>query len=161
MRWGWRSGSNHAATRTKGAEGDIWQGQARATGPQTQRPLPHPPAPRHRASGPRVVRSARDCVGKKAPMPESVTDRFTSAHEKILMLSKSPNYYFDQEAVKEPSGHGYEGERLPNGKTAGPITGSGQGLHCGQSGIPAICETFGYSALSHLHRRTSPPSPLP
>jgi hypothetical protein len=64
--------------------------------------------------------------GKKAPMPESVTDRFTSAHEKILMLSKSPNYYFDQEAVKEPSG-GYNGSTFTNGKTAAPHANVGQG----------------------------------
>jgi DNA modification methylase len=66
---------------------------------------------------------------KKAPMPESVTDRFTSAHEKILMLSKSPNYYFDQEAVKEPSAWP-EGSRedVPQGgfNGKGPIPGSGQ-----------------------------------
>jgi DNA modification methylase len=38
---------------------------------------------------------------KKAPMPESVTDRPTSAHEKIFLLTKSPRYFWDQEAVRE------------------------------------------------------------
>jgi DNA modification methylase len=38
---------------------------------------------------------------KPNPMPESVTDRCTKAHEYIFLLSKSPRYYFDQEAVKE------------------------------------------------------------
>jgi DNA modification methylase len=38
---------------------------------------------------------------KKAPMPESVTDRPTCAHEKIFLLSKSKTYYYDAEAVKE------------------------------------------------------------
>lgn len=44
---------------------------------------------------------------KPNPMPESVTDRCTKAHEYIFMLSKSPRYYFDNEAIKEPavSGH--------------------------------------------------------
>lgn len=40
---------------------------------------------------------------KPNPMPESVTDRCTKAHEYIFLLSKSERYYFDAEAVKEPS----------------------------------------------------------
>jgi len=35
-------------------------------------------------------------------MPESVIDRCTKAHEYIFLLSKSPKYYFDHEAIKEP-----------------------------------------------------------
>lgn len=40
---------------------------------------------------------------KPNPMPESVRDRCTKAHEYIFLLSKSPRYYFDHEAIKEPS----------------------------------------------------------
>jgi len=40
---------------------------------------------------------------KPNPMPESVRDRCTKAHEYIFLLSKSPQYYFDNEAIKEPS----------------------------------------------------------
>lgn len=36
-------------------------------------------------------------------MPESVTDRPTKSHEYIFLLSKSERYYFDSEAIKEPS----------------------------------------------------------
>ena len=39
---------------------------------------------------------------KPNPMPESVTDRCTKSHEQIFLLSKSPKYYFDQCAIKEP-----------------------------------------------------------
>jgi len=39
---------------------------------------------------------------KPNPMPESVKDRCTKAHEYIFLLSKSPKYYFDNEAIKEP-----------------------------------------------------------
>jgi DNA modification methylase len=39
---------------------------------------------------------------KPNPMPESVTDRCTKAHEYIFLLSKSPKYYFDNESIKEP-----------------------------------------------------------
>lgn len=42
---------------------------------------------------------------KPNPMPESVTDRCTKAHEYIFMLSKSARYYYDQEAIKEPAIH--------------------------------------------------------
>jgi len=38
---------------------------------------------------------------KKACMPESVTDRPTSATEKIFLLTKSDRYYYDADAVKE------------------------------------------------------------
>ena len=38
---------------------------------------------------------------KPNPMPESVTDRCTKSHEYIFLLSKSPKYYYDHEAVKE------------------------------------------------------------
>jgi len=39
---------------------------------------------------------------KPNPMPESVKDRCTKSHEYIFLLSKSPKYYFDNEAIKEP-----------------------------------------------------------
>lgn len=38
---------------------------------------------------------------KPNPMPESVEDRCTKAHEQIFLLTKSPRYYFDHEAIKE------------------------------------------------------------
>jgi DNA modification methylase len=39
---------------------------------------------------------------KPNPMPESVTDRPTKAHEYIFLMTKSPRYYYDHQAVKEP-----------------------------------------------------------
>src|SRR3990167_9335555 len=39
---------------------------------------------------------------KPNPMPESVTDRCTKSHEYIFLMSKSAQYYFDNEAIKEP-----------------------------------------------------------
>ena len=35
-------------------------------------------------------------------MPESIKDRCTKSHEYLFLLSKSPKYYFDSEAIKEP-----------------------------------------------------------
>ena len=53
---------------------------------------------------------------KPNPMPESVTDRPTSAHEKLFLLSKSARYFYDADAVSTPS----EGW---NGKDSEPIEG--------------------------------------
>jgi len=40
---------------------------------------------------------------KPNPMPESVTDRPTKAHEYVFLLSKSARYYYDAGAISEPS----------------------------------------------------------
>lgn len=40
---------------------------------------------------------------KPNPMPESVTDRCTKSHEYIFLLSKSAKYYYDADAIKEPT----------------------------------------------------------
>lgn len=47
---------------------------------------------------------------KPNPMPESVTDRCTKAHEYIFLLSKSGKYYFDAEAIQEIA-TGYDGRK--------------------------------------------------
>ena len=39
---------------------------------------------------------------KPNPMPESVTDRPTKAHEYLFLLSKQPKYYYDAAAIAEP-----------------------------------------------------------
>lgn len=40
---------------------------------------------------------------KPNPTPESIQDRCTKAHEYIFLLSKSARYYFDADAIKEPT----------------------------------------------------------
>ncbi len=71
---------------------------------------------------------------KPNPMPESVQDRCTKAHEYVFLLSKSERYYFDSEAMKEPATNA--GKRVAIGeksfskgqaKGAG-IAASGNGL---------------------------------
>lgn len=42
---------------------------------------------------------------KPNPMPESVTDRPTKAHEYVFLLAKSERYFFDAEAIKEKATH--------------------------------------------------------
>jgi DNA modification methylase len=39
---------------------------------------------------------------KPNPMPESVTDRPTKAHEYVFLLSKSERYHYDADAIREP-----------------------------------------------------------
>jgi len=55
---------------------------------------------------------------KPNPMPESVRDRCTKAHEYIFLLSKSPRYYFDSKAMQEPAAKGAAGSSFNKGKTA-------------------------------------------
>jgi DNA modification methylase len=40
---------------------------------------------------------------KPNPMPESVTDRPTKAHEYVFLMSKSARYYYDADAIREPA----------------------------------------------------------
>lgn len=42
---------------------------------------------------------------KPNPMPESVRDRCTKAHEYVFLLSKEPRYFYDAEAIAEPAIH--------------------------------------------------------
>ena len=64
---------------------------------------------------------------KPNPMPESVTDRPTKAHEYLFLLSKSERYYYDAAAIAEPVSlsmlqqieEGYEGLGLKDYEAAG------------------------------------------
>lgn len=50
---------------------------------------------------------------KPNPMPESVRDRCTKAHEYIFLLSKSERYFFDSEAMQEQAIGGTPGNTKP------------------------------------------------
>ncbi len=58
---------------------------------------------------------------KPNPMPESVTDRPTKAHEYLFLLAKNQHYYFDQEAVRENPEKTYtrKGASVPLGGVIG------------------------------------------
>lgn len=64
---------------------------------------------------------------KPNPMPESVQDRPTKAHEYVFLLSKSPRYYYDAAAIREPYAAStltqferpYEGEATKDYEAAG------------------------------------------
>jgi DNA modification methylase len=60
---------------------------------------------------------------KSNPMPESVTDRPTKAHEQIFLLTKAERYYYDAEAIKEaanyPEGPGNKRQKYTEAYLAG------------------------------------------
>lgn len=70
---------------------------------------------------------------KKNCMPESVTDRCTKTHEYLFLLSKSNRYYYDSDAIKEPSAYfgkdphsGAGNIRYSGKRTIGNPTANGQ-----------------------------------
>lgn len=81
---------------------------------------------------------------KSNPMPESVTDRPTKAHEYIFLLSKRPTYYYDNDAIQERAVYAdprmddpaFEPDRLQRdfpgmpSRGGGPLKKSGGGRTC-------------------------------
>jgi DNA modification methylase len=69
---------------------------------------------------------------KPNPMPESVTDRPTSSHEKIWLLTKAERYFYDADAISEEfagipyrgreNGAILNGDRADKGRTIGMTT---------------------------------------
>ena len=55
---------------------------------------------------------------KPNPMPESVRDRCTKAHEYIFLFSKKPKYFFDADAMREPCSEDMQ-RRAAKGHTRG------------------------------------------
>lgn len=69
---------------------------------------------------------------KSNAMPESVTDRPTSAHEKLFLLSKSPRYFYDAEAIREAD----SGQDHPRSVLAGqPALEPSNGLMAAHKGL--------------------------
>ena len=68
---------------------------------------------------------------KPNPMPESVEDRCTKSHEYIFLMSKSPKYYFDHDAIKEKA----ISEGKFNGSTGMKSGANGDRTDKGRGGI--------------------------
>jgi DNA modification methylase len=86
---------------------------------------------------------------KPNPMPESVTDRCTKAHEYLFLLSKSERYYLDAKAISEPAAY--------TGST-GCVSGPKNGARAAVTGKPATGnETVGAGrvAVKDLRNRRS------
>ena len=117
-------GDSYAAGGNGGhSKGETFHGHAQRAGDRTGTPKKPPPGlkPKDMVGIPWRVAFALQADGwwlrsdiiwaKPNPMPESVTDRPTKAHEYVFLLSKSARYFFDQEAVKEPYQYGRDHHR--------------------------------------------------
>jgi DNA modification methylase len=114
---------------------------------------------------------------KPNPMPESVRDRCTKAHEYLFLLSKKPKYFYDAEAIKdpnaEPTGNGgwqnairngdpdrYQGRYKPT-KIEGAAGGSkmlrGEHVHAGGRNKRSVWEVA-TAPFSEAHFATFPPT---
>ena len=79
-------------------------------------------------------------------MPESVTDRPTKAHEYVFLLSKSERYFYDNEAIKEPT----TGNAHSRGNGLHPkIANPGEGIKENTS-----FEAFRREPISHRNKRS-------
>lgn len=116
----WNLGDSYAATRGYG--GDNKPSDLQSTNRGSLRAKRYFFPNRHPQAGPKhkdlVLMPARIALAAQAdgwwvrsviiwakpnPMPESVTDRPTDSYEHILMLTKSARYFWDANAVREPS----------------------------------------------------------
>lgn len=61
---------------------------------------------------------------KRSPMPESVRDRPTKAHEQVFLLTKSQTYFYDNVASAEKAVVGSKGSTFTQGKTG--VNGQGR-----------------------------------
>ncbi len=95
---------------------------------------------------------------KPSPMPESVQDRCTKAHEYIFLLSKNAKYYYDHDAIKEQAS--YSGSGLCDKDSS---KRRGTGLESSQNHIPTDTRnkrsvwTVTTKPYKHAHFATFPP----
>jgi DNA modification methylase len=85
------------------------------------------------------------------PMPESVTDRPTKAHSTVFLLSKSPKYFYDAEAIREA----FSQNTHSRGKGVGvkqEMEQSGGTKHAGRNNAD-----FGYATRHNLSALANPP----
>lgn len=68
---------------------------------------------------------------KPNPMPESVTDRCTKAHEYVFHLAKSADYYWDQEEIREEPASNPNDGRRGDGASYADIQDIYGATHCG------------------------------
>lgn len=76
---------------------------------------------------------------KPNPMPESVTDRCTKAHEYVFLLTKSAKYHYDADAVAEPAIHAghtvkaYASGKNQSGQPFRDTATGGHDVHVGET----------------------------
>jgi DNA modification methylase len=70
---------------------------------------------------------------KPNPMPESVTDRPTKAHEYLFLLTKSARYFYDADAIRVAAPNNKPRSRASNFKKAGQTMGADGGKQAGHT----------------------------
>ena len=97
---------------------------------------------------------------KPNPMPESVTDRPTKAHEYLFLLAKSERYYYDAEAIAEPTApeawHNSDFRRERNAEIH-PTIGTGERNSRGPTRNKRDVWTVATHSFSEAHFAAFPP----
>lgn len=101
---------------------------------------------------------------KPNPMPESVVDRPTSAHEHVFLLTKSASYFYDAEAIAEgatnetPSGNGFKRPERQSYKNDNGVRGSdARWTEVGSTRNARNVWTIATQPFSGAHFATMPP----
>ena len=101
---------------------------------------------------------------KPNPMPESVRDRPTSAHEHVFLLAKAPAYYYDAVGIAEPADGGWGTRDRTSAKHNGAaFANAGQRPHGGLRGGDATTRnardvwTIAHQPYSGAHFAVFPP----
>jgi DNA modification methylase len=95
---------------------------------------------------------------KPNPMPESVKDRCTKAHEYLFLLSKGPRYYFDADAIRNAPTGRTDASRVFNTSATGDRDGREYGkdglLGCNRRSVWTVAT----QPFSQAHFATFPPA---
>ncbi len=95
---------------------------------------------------------------KPSPMPESVQDRPTRSHEMVYLLTKSPSYFYDAEAVKEPAVDGdHPRSRRPRYQAPGQAEHTGLRKESATRNLRTVW-TIPSRGFSEAHFATFPPA---
>ena len=175
---------NYGDAYTSGGRATYRSGASNNKGHQVQDDMPRPDTPAGLKPKDLMMMPARVALALQAdgwwirsevvwhkpnPMPESCTDRPTSAHEKLYLLTKSARYFYDAEAVRRESppadikrGQGENPYRLPTPKSNSEQSDNQSRLHdnvrkFGQGSNLRNVWTISTHSFSEAHFATFPP----
>lgn len=103
---------------------------------------------------------------KPNPMPESVRDRCTKSHEYLFLLSKSPRYYFDADAIAEPLAESSVarlsqptlGKQAGSDRVPGKTNGAMKAVASGETRNKRSVWTVATQPFKEAHFATFPPA---
>lgn len=160
--WGGKGASGQGSPEYQNARTDTFnKGHHHIGGPKKTRPTDrkhHEIKPKDLVGIPWMLAFALRADGwylrqdiiwsKPNPMPESVKDRCTNAHEHIFLLSKSKSYYFDNEAIRErgemTKGNSAGSQQRNTTETHG-LGGGNTGINKAKERLANELKTLGYS----------------